>query len=76
MTRYRTDITGDNPLWTSTEPYYDSLYCIWHSMRDVHPLYALLNPVAQAEVVRAAIDIWRHEGFLPDCRMSLNKGFT
>jgi putative alpha-1,2-mannosidase len=24
-----TNITGDNPLWESTEPYWDSLYCIW-----------------------------------------------
>ncbi|KAJ7227841.1 glycosyl hydrolase family 92-domain-containing protein [Mycena haematopus] len=33
-----TNITGDNPLWNSTEPYYDSFYCIWDSFRVVHPL--------------------------------------
>jgi putative alpha-1,2-mannosidase len=27
-------------------------------------------------MVRSLIDIYRHEGKLPDCRMSLCKGFT
>ena len=29
------DYTGENPLWTSSEPYYDSYYCIWDSFRYV-----------------------------------------
>lgn len=24
------DYTGENPLWNSSEPYYDSFYCIWY----------------------------------------------
>ncbi|KAJ6592313.1 alpha-1,2-mannosidase, putative subfamily, partial [Mycena vulgaris] len=71
-----TNITGDNPLWESSEPYWDSFYCIWDSFRVVHPLYAITAPTAQAEVVRALIDIYRHTGWLPDCRMSLDKGLT
>ncbi|CAK5267312.1 unnamed protein product [Mycena citricolor] len=70
-----TNITGDNPLWVSNEPYYDSFYCIWDSFRVVHPLYAITAPKTQTEVVRALIDIYRHTGWLPDCRMSLDKGF-
>ncbi|KAJ7097271.1 alpha-1,2-mannosidase, putative subfamily [Mycena belliarum] len=70
------NITGDNPLWNSTEPYWDSFYCIWDTFRTVHPLYAITAPTAQAEIVRALIDIYRHEGFLPDCRMSVLKGFS
>lgn len=27
------DYTNENPLWESTEPYYDSYYCIWDSFR-------------------------------------------
>ena len=27
-------------------------------------------------MVRSLIDIYRHEGHLPDCRMSLCKGYT
>ncbi|KAJ6512551.1 alpha-1,2-mannosidase, putative subfamily [Mycena sanguinolenta] len=70
------NVTGDNPLWASEEPYWDSFYCIWDTFRVVHPLYAITAPTAQAEIVRALIDVYRHAGWLPDCRMSGDKGFT
>lgn len=70
------DYTGENPLWNSTEPYYDSYYCIWDSFRSIHPLLTLIDPVSQIRMLRSLIDIYRHEGKLPDCRMSLCKGFT
>ncbi|EEH16737.1 hypothetical protein PABG_06824 [Paracoccidioides brasiliensis Pb03] len=70
------DYTGENPLWKSDEPYYDSFYCIWDSFRSIHPLLTILDPRSQILFVRSLIDIYRHEGFLPDCRMSLCKGFT
>lgn len=68
--------TGENYLWESDEPYFDSYYCIWDSARTTHPLITLVDPHAQALMVRSLIDIYRHEGKLPDCRMSLCKGFT
>lgn len=67
------DYTGENPLWSSTEPYYDSYYCIWDSFRSIHPLLTLIDPVSQTLMIRSLIDIYRHEGKLPDCRMSLCK---
>ncbi|PWN52885.1 alpha-1,2-mannosidase, putative subfamily [Violaceomyces palustris] len=70
-----TNVTGDNPRWEGGAVW-DSLYCLWDSARVVHPLYAILNPKAQAEIVQAAINVWKHLGFLPDCRMSTDKGFT
>ncbi|KAI9728540.1 MAG: hypothetical protein M1834_007678 [Cirrosporium novae-zelandiae] len=70
------DYTGENPLWHSTEPYYDSFYCIWDSFRSQHPLLTIVDPESQARMVRALIDIYRHEGKLPDCRMSFCKGYT
>lgn len=70
------DYTGENPLWNSTEPYYDSYYCIWDSFRSIHQLITLLDPESQTRMVRSLVDIYRHEGKLPDCRMSLCKGFT
>ena len=57
--------TGENPLWNSTEPYYDSFYCIWDSFRAQHPLLTIVDPVAQAEMVRSLIDIYRFAGALP-----------
>lgn len=56
------DYTGENPLWTSNEPYYDSYYCIWDSFRSIHPLLTLLDPHSQTRMVRSLIDIYRHEG--------------
>ena len=70
------DYTGENPLWESDEPYFDSYYCIWDSFRSTHPLLTLMDPHAQALMVRSLLDIYKHEGKLPDCRMSLCKGFT
>lgn len=70
------DYTGENSLWNSSEPYFDSFYCIWDSFRSQHPLLTLIDPVEQTRMVRALIDIYKHEGKLPDCRMALCKGYT
>lgn len=70
------DYTGENPLWESDEPYYDSYYCIWDSFRSIHPFITLVDPYSQTLMIRSLIDIYRHEGWLPDCRMSLCKGWT
>ncbi|ROV93934.1 hypothetical protein VSDG_06259 [Cytospora chrysosperma] len=70
------DLTGENPLWDSSEPYYDSFYCIWDSYRSIHPLITLVDPLSQTLMVRSLIDIYRFEGYLPDCRMDLCKGYT
>lgn len=60
------DYTGENPLWNSTEPYYDSWYCIWDTFRGVHPFYMLVDTVSQSRMVRSLIDIYKHLGWLPD----------
>ncbi|KAI1303274.1 glycoside hydrolase family 92 protein [Xylaria venustula] len=70
------DYTDENPLWESDEPYYDSYYCIWDSFRSIHPFITLVDPHSQSLMIRSLIDIYRHEGWLPDCRMSLSKGWT
>ncbi|KAL4808123.1 glycosyl hydrolase family 92-domain-containing protein [Aspergillus unguis] len=70
------DYTGENPLWDSDEPYYDSFYCIWDSFRGIHQLLTLVDPISQSRMIRTLVDVYRHEGYLPDCRMSLCKGST
>ncbi|KAH9885490.1 glycoside hydrolase family 92 protein [Xylariomycetidae sp. FL2044] len=70
------DYTGENQLWDSDEPYYDSFYCIWDSYRAQHPLLTIVDPVVQTRMVRSLIDTYKHEGKLPDCRMSFSKGYT
>lgn len=54
----------------------DSFYCLWDAFRAQLPLANVLDPIAASSMMRALVDIWRHEGWLPDCRMSLCKGFT
>lgn len=63
-----TDRTGENPLWNSAEPYYDDYYAIWDTFRATHPLITLVTPSRQADIVRSLIDIWDHEGYMPDGR--------
>ncbi|KAI9924051.1 hypothetical protein ASPWEDRAFT_108183 [Aspergillus wentii DTO 134E9] len=70
------DLTGENPLWESDEPYFDSFYCIWDSFRVQHPFLTIVDPQTQSRMVRSLLDTYKHEGWLPDCRMSLCKGWT
>ncbi|KAG6836178.1 hypothetical protein H0H93_010583, partial [Arthromyces matolae] len=62
------DYTGENPKWTSTEPYFDSFYCNWDTYRTLYPLMSLHDPATFSRIVRAMIDIQKHEGWLPECR--------
>ncbi|KAI0771303.1 glycoside hydrolase family 92 protein [Trametes elegans] len=62
------DYTGENPLWESDEPYYDSFYCNWDTFRTLYPLMSLHDPVNFARIVRGMINIQQHEGWLPECR--------
>lgn len=68
--------TGENPLWASDEPYFDSFYCIWDLFRSQMPFLTVLDPATVSEQIRSLIDTYVHEGWLPDCRMSLCKGYT
>ncbi|KAK7923500.1 glycosyl hydrolase family 92 [Apiospora marii] len=68
--------TGENPLYKSDEPYFDSFYCLWDSFRSQIPFLVILDPVAVAQMIRSLIDTYRFEGWLPDCKMSLCRGYT
>ncbi|KAH8805349.1 glycoside hydrolase family 92 protein [Xylogone sp. PMI_703] len=70
------DYTGENPLWESDEPYFDSFYCIWDLFRSQMPFLTILDPATVTKQIRSLIDTYVHEGWLPDCRMSLCKGYT
>ncbi|KAH8556792.1 glycosyl hydrolase family 92-domain-containing protein [Umbelopsis sp. PMI_123] len=68
--------TGENPKWESSEPYYDDFYCLWDTYHGVMPLYALTHPQPLADMVRGLIDIYRNEGFMPDCYMGMGPGYS
>ncbi len=63
-----TDRTAENPLWKSSEPYYDDYYAIWDIFRTSGPLLTLIAPNRESAIVRSLVDIYRHEGWLPDAR--------
>ncbi|KAH9883753.1 family 92 glycoside hydrolase [Xylariomycetidae sp. FL2044] len=71
-----TNKTGENPLWSSSEPYYDDIFTFWDLFRCTTSLLHILQPVAWEEFIRSLIDIWRNEGFLPDARSSFFNGAT
>ena len=71
-----TDRTGENPLWKSDEPYYDDYYAIWDIFRTSGPLLTLIAPEHETAIVRALVDLYRHEGWLPDARSGNYNGRT
>ncbi|KAI0185469.1 glycosyl hydrolase [Xylaria flabelliformis] len=71
-----TNKTGENPLWSSKEPYYDDIFTFWDLFRSGTPLLQVLQPTAYEEFIRSLIDIWRFAGFMPDARSSFFNGAT
>jgi len=62
--------TGENPEWNSIEPYYDDIFTLWDTHRCHTSLFQVIQPQAYEEFIRSLIDIWRHDGFMPDGRSS------
>jgi len=70
------DRTGENPNWTSNQPYYDDFYAIWDTYRSSHPLLTLITPSRQVDIVNAMLDIYKRDGYLPDARSGNCNGRT
>jgi predicted alpha-1,2-mannosidase len=78
---YRTMIspqnyTGENPHWQSSEPYFDSFYCLWDMWRVQLPFLTIMDPFTISNIVRSLLDTYKHRGWLPDCMMSTCSGWT
>ena len=70
------DKTGENPLWTGSEPYFDDYYAIWDTFRTSLPLMMLLTPSRASDFCRSLIDTYRHDHYLPDGRSGHCNGRT
>ena len=70
------DLSGENVWWESTEPHYEDFYTLWDTFRTVHPLFTLIEPERQRDMVRSLIDTYRHTGWLPDSRIAGANGLT
>jgi len=70
------DRTGENPKWQCDEPNYDDFYAIWDTYRTSLPLITLIDELREAELVRSLIDIYEHDGYMPDARSGNSNGRT
>ncbi len=70
------DHTGENPKWSSDQPYYEDFQAIWDTFRSDGPLLTLIAPNRQRDIVRSLIDIYRHTGYMPDARVGDDNGRT
>ena len=70
------DRTGENPLWTNNEPYYDDFYCIWDTFRTSSPLITLIDPDREVEIINAMLNIYKRDGYLPEGRSGNENGRT
>jgi predicted alpha-1,2-mannosidase len=70
------DRTDENPLWTSDQPYYDDFYAIWDTYRTSNPLITLISPKREVAIINALIDIYKHDGYMPDSRSGNYNGRT
>ncbi|SFD21299.1 alpha-1,2-mannosidase, putative [Chitinophaga sp. CF118] len=70
------DRTNENPLWISDQPYYDDFYAIWDTYRSSNPLITLISPKREVEIVNALLNIYKHDGYMPDSRSGNYNGRT
>lgn len=69
------DRSGENPYWPTT-PYYDDYYAIWDTYRTSSPLLTLIDPDRQRDIINSLLNIYRHEGYMPDARSGNCNGRT
>jgi predicted alpha-1,2-mannosidase len=70
------DLSGENVWWNSSEPHYEDYYTLWDTFRTLHPLFTLIEPDRQRDMLRSLIDTYRHTGWLPDSRIAGSNGLT
>jgi len=70
------DRTGENPLWTSSTPYYDDFYCIWDTFRSSTPLLTLIAENRVSGILQSLLEIQDHDGFFLDGRSGNFAGRT
>lgn len=70
------DRSGENPLWSDNEPYYDDFYAIWDTYRTSLPLITIIDPQREVDLVRSLINIYKRDGYMPDARSGNSNGRT
>ena len=68
------DRTGENPRFVSDEPSFDDFCAIWDTFRTSSPFLTLIAEKRESDIVRSLVDLYRHEGWMPDARMGMSTG--
>lgn len=61
-----TDVTGEVKGWDSKTPHFWDFYCIWDIYRATMPLYTLIYPDKQRDMINCLLDIYLKRGWMPD----------
>ncbi len=69
------DKTGENPKWQGGD-YYDDYYALWDTYRTSFPLLMDYYPERAAAMIRSLLNIYQHEGYMPDARSGDCNGRT
>lgn len=69
------DKSGENPHFSAT-PYYDDYYAIWDTYRTSMPLLTLIDEDRQRDMVNSLLNIYGHDGYMPDARSGNWNGRT
>lgn len=57
-------------------PYYNDFYTLWDTYRTSMPLITLLSPERTADIIGGLLNIYRHDGYMPDGRSGNGNGAT
>ncbi|KAF2764900.1 glycoside hydrolase family 92 protein [Teratosphaeria nubilosa] len=68
--------TGIVPTVSGDTVWWDSFYCIWDLFRSQMPFQIITDTSAFISQLQGLLNIYQYQGWLPDCHMSLCKGFT
>ena len=69
------DKSGENPHFSDT-PYYDDYYAIWDTYRTSMPLLTLIDEDKQRDMIQSLLNIYKHDGYMPDARSGNWNGRT
>lgn len=75
------DVNGDYPAMGSlktlnTKHNRYTVYSLWDTYRNVHPLLSLLYPQTQLDMVRSMVDMYKESGWLPKWELYSQETYT
>jgi predicted alpha-1,2-mannosidase len=53
-----------------------SIYSLWDTYRNLHPLLTLVYPERQSEMVKTMLDMYKTSGFLPKWEITASESYT